>query len=54
MDGEQIWMTLLLGDTNSSRVQRRVYEREDKLYIMIALGKWDIYIGKLVNWDNMW
>ena len=45
---------LVLGDTNSSRVQKRVYEREDKLYIMIALGKWDIYIGKLVNWDSMW
>lgn len=26
----------------------------DQFYIMIALGKWDIYIGKLVDWDGMW
>lgn len=26
----------------------------NQFYIMIALGKWDIYIGKLVDWDSMW
>jgi len=26
----------------------------DQIYFMIALGKWDICIGKLINWDYEW
>ena len=26
----------------------------DQFYLMIALVKWDIYIGKIVDWDSMW
>ena len=26
----------------------------NQFYLMIALVKWDIYIGKIVDWDSMW
>ena len=26
----------------------------NQFYLMIALVKWDIYIGKIIDWDSMW
>lgn len=26
----------------------------EQIYFMIAIGKWDICIGKLINWDYEW
>ena len=26
----------------------------NQFYLMIALVKWNIYIGKIVDWDSMW
>lgn len=25
----------------------------NQFYVMISLAKWDIYIGKIIDWDNM-
>lgn len=25
----------------------------DQIYLMLALGIWDIYIGKLIDWDKV-
>lgn len=27
---------------------------DDQIYLMLDLFKWNIYIGKLIDWDSVW
>ena len=27
---------------------------DNQIYLMLALFKWNIYIGKLIDWDSVW
>jgi len=26
----------------------------EQFYLMLALWKWDVYIGKVIDWDSVW